>query len=504
MRCKSKTPMTSRPCSRAPATVLATIVTIALGAAATVSCGPPLPAPTEDAKIQTVPFNLELGEGSLVASVNYAVTHPNGFSKSGSVPVLTSTRVSFWVDAIPAGDGYQITITAESTDKEAMCSGTATFAVTAAMTTPVTVSLQCRKRRTTGSIDVNGKVNNCPVIDELSLPTETSVGGSLPITAVAHDADGKPSPLSYVLTAVSGNIDGAIGDPAGASFTCTSPGAGSVKLTAWDGDCADERTVPVTCTDICPPGWPNCSAAVLSTAQGCGKPVTAEQIPALLVCGSALGPAGADGFEAGDFASGWAAFDACVAAVIGCTTPATQTSEEPPLASSGICDQAGYQTCKVDAMNNFAIDMVKCGTVTALAALAGPITPLAAFVICSAGALAVENIRLRACVQTYTCHDPHVCVNNQCVAPPGIRVVSASYGAGSCGNPVGNVTGTVGQYCNGEPSCNFFVHNSVLGDPSYGCAKDFDVQFECNGQSGFSASHGAVAGEGYSVLLSCP
>ena len=97
--------------------------------------------------------------------------------------------------------------------------------------------------------------------------------------------------------------------------------------------------------------------------------------------------------------------------------------------------------------------------------------------------------------------DPASCT---CIST-GIAVLSASYGNGSCGNPFGNVTGIVANQCNGTSSCQVFVHNGVFGDPSYGCAKDFSAEYRCGIDPGMrTASHGAVAGEGYTVDLNCP
>ena len=89
--------------------------------------------------------------------------------------------------------------------------------------------------------------------------------------------------------------------------------------------------------------------------------------------------------------------------------------------------------------------------------------------------------------------------------PLGIQVVSASYGAGSCGTPVGNVTGVVAGECNGEPACDVFVDNSVFSDPSFGCPKDFNADYRCGSDPAVrTASHGPVGGEGYTVSLVCP
>lgn len=88
--------------------------------------------------------------------------------------------------------------------------------------------------------------------------------------------------------------------------------------------------------------------------------------------------------------------------------------------------------------------------------------------------------------------------------PAGIQVLSASYGSGNCGEPVGNVTGAVAGECDGRTDCTVLVDNSVFGDPAFGCPKDFTVEWQCGQDPTVRmASHGPVAGEGYTVPLSC-
>jgi hypothetical protein len=85
----------------------------------------------------------------------------------------------------------------------------------------------------------------------------------------------------------------------------------------------------------------------------------------------------------------------------------------------------------------------------------------------------------------------------------GIQVLEATYGP-SCGTQPGNVTGAVAAQCNGSRACNVFVNNNVFGDPAFGCPKDFVAVYSCDGSGQFTASHGPVSGEGYSVQLTCP
>jgi len=62
--------------------------------------------------------------------------------------------------------------------------------------------------------------------------------------------------------------------------------------------------------------------------------------------------------------------------------------------------------------------------------------------------------------------------------PPSIKVDSATYGA-NCGAPNGNATAHVAGACNGQPTCDYIVDYTVIGDPSKGCAKEFQVSYHC-------------------------
>ena len=87
-------------------------------------------------------------------------------------------------------------------------------------------------------------------------------------------------------------------------------------------------------------------------------------------------------------------------------------------------------------------------------------------------------------------------------AQTGITVVTATYGA-SCRQPTGNVTKTVKSACDGRSECNYSVDWHVLGDPAYGCKKDFSVQWICSNGGSYSAFAPAEAGYGSKVRLHC-
>ena len=84
-----------------------------------------------------------------------------------------------------------------------------------------------------------------------------------------------------------------------------------------------------------------------------------------------------------------------------------------------------------------------------------------------------------------------------------IRVVDATFGA-NCGAPPGNATAIVRSKCDGQTSCRFRVDVNEIGDPAYGCAKDFSVAWTCRAEGlPRRAALEPEAGFGGTVLLAC-
>jgi hypothetical protein len=85
---------------------------------------------------------------------------------------------------------------------------------------------------------------------------------------------------------------------------------------------------------------------------------------------------------------------------------------------------------------------------------------------------------------------------------PGINVIAGTYG-GNCGQPRGNVTADLAAACNGRATCAYTVDHNVIGDPAYGCAKDYVAEWACSGSGGGTVSAPAEAGYGSQVTLAC-
>jgi hypothetical protein len=196
-----------------------------------------------------VGLELKANGGVTLNSATYSITGPSGFNKSGTINLTSASSLGAIIGGLPAGTGFTIALTAMATDGSTTCAGSATFSVTAGALASVTVFVECHQPPTTGSIGVNGILNICPVVDELSASSSAVfVGGVVALTGVAHDADKSPSALSYNWTANSGTLSS--GTAPNPTFTCTAPGPVTITLTPSDGDvrCADARSITVNCT----------------------------------------------------------------------------------------------------------------------------------------------------------------------------------------------------------------------------------------------------------------
>jgi hypothetical protein len=225
-------------------------MTLGVAAATTVGVGCSSKATTTWESTEStgnVGLALSAAPGVTINTVDYSITGPNSFSKAGPIDVTDSTRISALIGGIPANSGYTIELSATASGASKSCNGRATFDVAAAATTDVTVHMQCRGAHTTGSVEVNGTLNVCPNIDELSiLPDEVRVGHSVQLRSSASDEDSGPSALGYSWTSTSGTI----ADPSSANttFTCTTAGTSTVTLNVTDGDCGDTVSAKISCT----------------------------------------------------------------------------------------------------------------------------------------------------------------------------------------------------------------------------------------------------------------
>ncbi|MGH7438791.1 MAG: hypothetical protein ACRENE_24150 [Polyangiaceae bacterium] len=87
-----------------------------------------------------VEFRLPSGSAS---AASYRLTGPNGYSLASMLDFQGSQAVGFLLGSIPAGTGYELSLTASGEDGGESCSGSTTFAVKANETTMITLDATC-------------------------------------------------------------------------------------------------------------------------------------------------------------------------------------------------------------------------------------------------------------------------------------------------------------------------------------------------------------------------
>jgi len=223
----------------------------ALGAgAAIVGCSHHA-GPSEDVGAVTVA--LTLSPGVTVNTVSYSITGNGITAITGTIDVTNSAHATALVTGIAPGNGYLLSMDATSTDGKTTCHGQTTFNSVAGQTASATVVLQCRGPGgvTTGTVAINGRLDNCPFITGFSASAlEATVGSSVNIAVSATDFDAADT-ITYTWTATPAGV-GTVAAPGSAStmFTCTAVGATSLSIAISDGVCGDSLSniIPINCT----------------------------------------------------------------------------------------------------------------------------------------------------------------------------------------------------------------------------------------------------------------
>lgn len=237
---------------------MATLAVACCGFASTLGCsgsGDEASAPTSGSQesVGKLGLALQLASGAIINSASYTITGPAGFTKTGTIDLSSATKLTATIGGLPAGTGYTITLSATTTNGTTTCGGSAGFSVVAHQTASVNVPMACREAARTGSVMVAGQLNLCPTIDGIGTnPAEVQVGGSLAVSATAHDSDAAPAALTYAWTASSGTVSSASAQ--NPTFTCTAVGPATLTLKVSDGDpaatCADTLTAVVNCSVV--------------------------------------------------------------------------------------------------------------------------------------------------------------------------------------------------------------------------------------------------------------
>ena len=235
--------MSPRPFRALLVAVLGTVATLSSGCSTDVGSSSTSTADDQG----SIGLALQLASGPALNSVAYTITGPGGFSRTGTIDTSHGAVVSALISNLPVGSGFSITLDGTTADGGTHCAGAATFAVVGRTTTTVSVHLTCHEPPRAGSVMVNGTINVCPTVDDLTAsPREALVGSSIALAPVAHDTDSGPAALAYHWTTTGGTLSAA--DVQSPSLTCTALGIVTVTVTATDGNCADTLSTAVTCT----------------------------------------------------------------------------------------------------------------------------------------------------------------------------------------------------------------------------------------------------------------
>ena len=97
-------------------------------------------------------FALRLADGRTIQTVSYTITGPKGFVKTGTVDVSGSTKLAATIGGLPVGTGFDIALSAITSDGSASCAGSGKFDVLGGKTASVVVALTCHEAPRTGSV----------------------------------------------------------------------------------------------------------------------------------------------------------------------------------------------------------------------------------------------------------------------------------------------------------------------------------------------------------------
>jgi hypothetical protein len=205
-----------------------------------------------DASLETgeLRIQLELANGIEIDEVTYTITGNGMDPMVGTVNTSApGSTASFEIYGLLPGEGYEIMLSAVSTDGETSCSGSAPFDVAAGVTTEVAVMLNCQPAEELGGVRVSGKFNFCAQLTKVVVsPLQTSIGNQIKVLAEGKDFENDP--VEYLWTGTGGSF----ADPMASqtTYTCQQVGEQTITITVSDDGfdyCDANWTVDVTCVD---------------------------------------------------------------------------------------------------------------------------------------------------------------------------------------------------------------------------------------------------------------
>jgi hypothetical protein len=203
--------------------------------------------------IGSAELNLSLPDNTTIDTVTYNVTQTGGsYTAMGSIPVTNSSLLAFQVGNIPAGTGYQMSLSATTSGSQTCSAGPVPFSIMPSNATLIMMTLRCgggTAATSKGNVRVDVDVvtgSTCAEVDGLTvIPRSVNVGGSMSLTGFATAATG----TTYGWTVDGGGTFSAA-SAAMTSFTCTASGMHTVTLSVSSGGTCTKSTedVPVICT----------------------------------------------------------------------------------------------------------------------------------------------------------------------------------------------------------------------------------------------------------------
>jgi hypothetical protein len=232
-------------------------------------------APTAGRNEQTgaVGLRLTLAGGEIVSSL--AFTLANGTPAdtfAGIIPLPTGNAgpgpfqvPTYEIVPVVAASGYTITVSGTSTDGVLTCSGSSVtpFTVVPGIETIISVLVTCTEANHAGSVEVNGTLQNCPIVGTLTAIQATASDVAPGNTSTIYGSAVAPnlSSLAYAFSVLSGT--GTLNNQAVALtntwssvvFTCpATPEVDTIQMVTSDQTGAvcpasdTTATVTVTCT----------------------------------------------------------------------------------------------------------------------------------------------------------------------------------------------------------------------------------------------------------------
>ncbi|MBN2196978.1 MAG: hypothetical protein JW751_29505 [Polyangiaceae bacterium] len=251
-----------------------------------------------------VNLKLTLDSGVELAEVAYTISGGAlgaGETIVGNIPVLSEyAEITAYVYGLVAAEGYAIELTATTEDGLTHCGGSATFDVLAGGLTAVQVPFTCGLiNADRGAIGVSVDMNECPVIELMSLAPVRNEQGYLSVLR-SRSTDANPDALTYAWTTDYGTL--ATPTAANTDFRCSCPAAtptlswceNHITLTVNDGEgCVVAQNATAECYkntecgngvveteggEQCePPNTATCNAQCLNIECGDGRVDPGEQ-----------------------------------------------------------------------------------------------------------------------------------------------------------------------------------------------------------------------------------